>query len=413
MVRLLRFITRAFLALLGVLAIICVVIVTAVEIFDFDVPEATVKAVAAYSSGKDSIGSPFGRVKVETAQQADGLHVTASCVACEIKSEHLASVPFRTSAAQIIGVMKDKKFKGTAVVEGIEATLDATWDGFSGAGDFTVPRYEIAALYGAVRQIVPEAARAKITGTLEGRGSFRWPSLEILFVPTVKDFSVEGLVDDRYKSGPFEYRAKDAGGREVTLTGGESTPSWAPLTGLGEYLPRAAIAAEDYAFYSHPGYDLGGMREASEDNLKAGGIKRGGSTITQQLAKNLFLSGERTYARKLRELLYTVELERKLSKGRILELYLNVVEFGPGIRGAVEASNRYFAKAPAELRPEEAAWLAGIIRSPGRAFRRQYLAKKPDRTRLETVLRRMRLPEDEARAAFERPLIFNLPKDSK
>ncbi|MFN7134900.1 MAG: biosynthetic peptidoglycan transglycosylase, partial [Myxococcales bacterium] len=174
---------------------------------------------------------------------------------------------------------------------------------------------------------------------------------------------------------------------------------------MGPWLPAAVIAAEDAGFRAHPGYDLGGMQEAAAKNEAEGGIVRGGSTLTQQLAKNLFLDGTRSYARKLRELLYAVEMERELGKPRILELYLNVVEFGPGLRGARAAADTYFLKAPAGLLPEEAAWLASILRFPKTAYERQYRAGKVDASRVRWILENLRgVPEDARTAALERPV---------
>lgn len=407
MVRLFRFLSRFAFAIIGVLAVLCVVVIMAVEIFKLDLPSITIHAVSAYSEGKESISSPFGRIKVDTSDQPDGLHLSIECVACDISSSHLAPTPFRPESGSIIGVMKDKRFKGTLALNGIHASLDATWEGFSGSGEFILPLTDIAALYHAARQLVPEEARAAIGGKIEGKGRFRWPSMELLFEPKLESFTVDGLIDPaKYGSGQFEYIGKDGSGKEVTLRGGEGTPTWKSLAEIGPLVPRAVVAAEDIGFYSHAGFDLEEMKEASENNFSAGRLKRGGSTITQQLAKNLFLTPERTYARKLRELLYTVELERDLSKQRIMELYLNVVEWGPDIHGIGAAAATYFGKSPIDLRPEEAAWLAGILRGPVGAHKRQFMRQRSERWRVDLVLRRMKLTESELREALERPVVF-------
>ena len=136
-------------------------------------------------------------------------------------------------------------------------------------------------------------------------------------------------------------------------------------------------------------------------------MHRGGSTLTQQLAKNLFLDGSRTYVRKLRELLYAVELERDLGKAGILETYLNVVEFGPGVYGAGAAADRYFLKAPAGLLPEEAAWLASILPSPTSAWTQQYQRDRPNMVKVRAILDNMvLLPKDQREAAKARALHF-------
>ena len=140
--------------------------------------------------------------------------------------------------------------------------------------------------------------------------------------------------------------------------------TWVPLARISPNLQRAVIAAEDASFFSHEGFDWEGIREAAVDNFESGEMKRGGSTITQQLAKNLYLSSERSLLRKAREALITRSLERHLTKGRILELYLNVAEWGRGIYGAEAAARHHFGKPAADLTPDEAAWLAAMLPSP-------------------------------------------------
>jgi len=124
------------------------------------------------------------------------------------------------------------------------------------------------------------------------------------------------------------------------------------------------LVAEDVNFFSHHGFALDEMQSALEDALRDRELPRGASTITQQLAKNLWLSRSRSPLRKAREALLTWQLERRLSKRRILELYLNVAEFGPGLYGVGAASQRYFGKAPADLDEGEAAQLAAVLPSP-------------------------------------------------
>ena len=139
---------------------------------------------------------------------------------------------------------------------------------------------------------------------------------------------------------------------------------WVPLSRISTNLQRAVIAAEDASFFSHEGFDWEGIREAALDNLEAGEMKRGGSTITQQLAKNLYLSSERSLLRKAREALIARSLEHHLTKARILELYLNTAEWGRGVYGAEAAARHHFGKSAAELTADEAAWLAAMLPSP-------------------------------------------------
>ena len=141
---------------------------------------------------------------------------------------------------------------------------------------------------------------------------------------------------------------------------------WVSMSRISPYLQRAVVATEDASFFEHEGFDWEGIKDAAVYNLEAGEFKRGGSTITQQLAKNLYLSSERSLLRKAKEALITRSLEHELTKRRILELYLNVAEWGHGIFGAEAASRHHFGKSASELSMEEAALLAAILPSPRR-----------------------------------------------
>ena len=138
------------------------------------------------------------------------------------------------------------------------------------------------------------------------------------------------------------------------------------LKDLPPYLPKAFIAIEDRRFYSHYGVDPVGIARAAVANVLHRGVSQGGSTLTQQLAKNLFLTQERTMARKLQEVELALWLERKHSKNEILELYLNRVYFGSGAYGVEAAAQRYFGKSAKNVTIAEAAMLAGLVKSPSR-----------------------------------------------
>ncbi len=140
--------------------------------------------------------------------------------------------------------------------------------------------------------------------------------------------------------------------------------TWVPYARISNHLKRAMVAAEDAKFVDHEGFDWEGIELALAKNQKKGRVVAGGSTITQQLAKNLFLTPSRSYLRKAEEALITVMLEALLSKRRILELYLNVVEWGQGVFGAEAAARRYFGVSAAQLGPEQAARLAAMAPNP-------------------------------------------------
>ncbi|TAJ10662.1 MAG: monofunctional biosynthetic peptidoglycan transglycosylase [Nitrospirae bacterium] len=140
--------------------------------------------------------------------------------------------------------------------------------------------------------------------------------------------------------------------------------TWVPLSRISPHLQKAVIVSEDASFFQHEGFDWGGIQEATVRNIKSGKLARGGSTITQQLAKNLYLSSEKNLLRKVHEALIARSLERHLSKKRILEIYLNVAEWGQGVYGAEAAAQHHFGKPAAQLTEEEAALLAAILPSP-------------------------------------------------
>jgi monofunctional biosynthetic peptidoglycan transglycosylase len=139
---------------------------------------------------------------------------------------------------------------------------------------------------------------------------------------------------------------------------------WVALPEISPYLRRAVLMAEDDRFYKHHGVDWFQFKIAMRENLRRGRIVRGASTISQQVARNVFLSPRRRVTRKFKEILIARHIERSLSKDRILEIYLNIVEWGEGIFGAEAASQAYFGKAAADLTPEEAVALAAALPSP-------------------------------------------------
>jgi monofunctional biosynthetic peptidoglycan transglycosylase len=178
---------------------------------------------------------------------------------------------------------------------------------------------------------------------------------------------------------------------------------WVRYERISNNLRRAVLVAEDSAFWQHDGVDVEQLKDSIEQSLERGKQLRGGSTITQQLAKNLYLSPSRNPVRKLRELLIARKLEASLTKRRILELYLNVIEWGDGIYGAEAATRAYFGKSAASVTAPEAALLAGAIINP-----RVHSPARPTarlRRRQQIILQRMGgvTPPAEAPAAPDLP----------
>jgi monofunctional biosynthetic peptidoglycan transglycosylase len=139
---------------------------------------------------------------------------------------------------------------------------------------------------------------------------------------------------------------------------------WVPYERISPHLKRAVIAAEDSRFLEHEGFDFDAMQKAYEKNLRKGRLVAGGSTISQQLAKNLFLSDKKTPWRKIEEALITLMLENIMSKRRIMEIYLNVIEWGEGVFGAEAAIRHYYGISSSSLSPEQAARLAAMVPNP-------------------------------------------------
>lgn len=162
---------------------------------------------------------------------------------------------------------------------------------------------------------------------------------------------------------------------------------WVPYARISNHLKRAVIAAEDAKFVDHSGFDWEGIAKAREKNLQKGRVVAGGSTITQQLAKNLFLSPSKSWLRKGEEAIIAAMLEAILSKQRIYEIYLNVIEWGDGVFGAEAAARRYYNLSAAQLSAEQAARLAAMIPSP-RRFERNPGSEYMD-GRVATILARM------------------------
>lgn len=162
---------------------------------------------------------------------------------------------------------------------------------------------------------------------------------------------------------------------------------WVAYERISPQLKRAVVAAEDAKFVGHEGFDWEAIQKALERNERKGAVVAGASTISQQLAKNLFLSGARSWLRKGQEAVITAMLEAVMSKRRILEIYLNVAEWGEGVFGAEAAARHHFGVSAAALSAEQAAWLAAILPSPRRYAHGRTSAYL--QTRVQTILARM------------------------
>lgn len=228
-----------------------------------------------------------------------------------------------------------------------------------------------------------------------------WFLYEVITFPSISKLRSENPTT----SSLIEYRISQA------KADGEEPKKfmmWVPMDQISPNLQKAVLAGEDARFFQHNGFDWDAIQNAWDDGMKEGekeakeegdydpndwippmpDFKRGASTVTQQLAKNLYLSEERSFLRKGREAVYTYFLERELSKKRILELYLNVIEWGDGVYGAEAASRTYFKKSASDLSATEAAYLAAMIPSPLNVFNPKKNPKRLAR-RQKIILRGM------------------------
>lgn len=240
----------------------------------------------------------------------------------------------------------------------------------------------IARWYAVLVPDLPELQRAQIGGTAGLKTQFTLPAGALGVQPRVAQFTVSGLGTEAMLG------ARTACGPGANL----KADSW---------LARAVIAAEDQRFFQHPGYDLVELGVAFDRNQQKGGIDRGGSTITQQLAKMLVTGSERSLERKLRELLYAVEMEQTLGKARILQLYLDNAPWGR-VCGAEAAARHYFKRPAARLEPAQAVWLASMLHAPGLAAERWAREGTLDPQRLKWVAEGIRGISRAQRAALLR-----------
>lgn len=182
--------------------------------------------------------------------------------------------------------------------------------------------------------------------------------------------------------------------------------NYTPLRQIAPSVRQAIIATEDARFYEHTGVDLTGIARAALVNLQYGQIEEGASTITQQLAKNLFLSPERSFGRKLKELLFSLRLETAYDKDELLEFYLNTIYFGSGYYGIGDAAAGYFGKTPAELSPAESAMLAGLPNAP--SLYSPYVDFKAAKARQAIVTSRLQqlgyISNEDAEALLNEPI---------
>jgi hypothetical protein len=261
-----------------------------------------------------------------------------------------------------------------AIHLGASGVLDQGPDHVVAAFRFEVPIAACQSLLDSVpTALLPGLQGTSIAGTFAARGRFAFDTraledLELGYEIDDRCRVVEvppPLARERFKQ-PFTHKIYLPDGSIGTRTTGPGTTSWTALDQISPYMQVAVLTTEDGAFPRHHGFNHASIRASIVANLKARRFVRGASTITMQLAKNLFLSRDKTLARKVQEVVLTDYLEQAFSKEELMEIYLNVIEFGPSVYGIAAAADHYFGRTPAELNLAESLFLSSLLPAPRR-----------------------------------------------
>lgn len=338
----------------------------------------------------DGLSFTTAQGRWQLAVQADG-GVSARCEPCRVALPALGPQPLAVERTELI-VHADgaDRYHGTLSVGRASRAIVFDWRGRFEAKtgrlqlDARLPRTPLANAVQALGSELPERDRVLVRGQLALAATARLPDGPWRITPWVDGFEVHGLGTERLLDLQRPHACRvDAEAGVPTLTG---------------WLPRAVVAAEDQRFFEHPGYDLAAMVDAWQHNQRPGAPIAGASTLTQQLAKLTITGDERSAARKLRELLYAVEMERTLGKARILQLYLALAPWGEGVCGAERAVRVHLGQRDAAgVGPLAAAWLASLLTAPDAHLRAEQAAGQVDPVRVTRVLESMRPMRPERR----------------
>lgn len=274
--------------------------------------------------------------------------------------------------------------------------------------------------------LLPTVRSARFTGT------FGATSRVVFDTRTIDKLVLDYQIDDRCKisevprdlsrerfTSSFTYRTYHPDGTPSDTTTGPGTPSWTDLDNISPFMTAAVLTTEDGAFYKHHGFNHAAIRNSTAANLKARRFVRGASTITMQLAKNLFLSREKTLSRKIEEVILTDYLEQAFRKDDMMELYLNVIEFGPDVYGVTQAADYYFGRKPEELNLPECYFLASIMPSPIRYGKLRDEGQVSERwmkhiqTLMEIGAKNNKITRAELAEGLAQPLVFVKPGDPR
>ncbi len=260
-----------------------------------------------------------------------------------------------------------------------KGTLEQTEDHLAANLSFELPTASCQSLLESIPPaLLPHLAGARYKGTLAARGYTQFDTRKIDELVLKYDFddlckmvTVPSELDkDRFR-GRFTHPIVDKDDKPSELTTGPGEPSWTDVDEISPFMQVAVLTTEDGSFYRHHGFNHSAIRASLIANVKAGKFIRGASTITMQLAKNLFLTREKTLSRKLEELVLADYLEKTFKKEELMELYLNVIEFGPDVYGVRDAANHYFGLRPDQLDLAECLFLSSLLPNP-RGYHKMY-----------------------------------------
>lgn len=331
------------------------------------------------------VRSEFGVIDLHKGRDGELL---MHCQPCHLQSAAIGRQMLHLERVRVSLRRRDDLLQGDVQFDG---GVHAHWQGrLQPRGivlHITLPQTSIHSLYALLGNVIPEMSHVHIRGTVTAQMQIAWPQRHVRIQPVVDNFQVSGLGTDVLRR------------RLPTVQCRQESLPLLDATMLGSSLPRAVVAAEDQRFHEHQGYDLRELVASLNRNQEHSRIARGGSTLNQQLARLLFVGSERSHVRKLRELLYAVEMEGSLGKARMLQIYLNVAPWGQGICGAEVAAQRYFGRHAVQLSRAESAWLAAMLHQPDRELLQWQRRGRPDPARISRVINNMGLgPKTRARA---------------
>jgi hypothetical protein len=306
-------------------------------------------------------------------------------------------------------------------------TIEETRDHFGVALAVDIAPAACQALLDSTPQgLLPLVRSARMTGT------FGATSRVVFDTRTIDKLALDYTIDDRCRmaevppdlsrdrfTSEFTYRTYHPDNTPSETTTGPGTPAWTDLDNISPFMIAAVLTTEDGAFYKHHGFNHAAIRSSVAANLKARRFVRGASTITMQLTKNLFLSREKTLSRKIEEIILTDYLEQEFRKDDMMELYLNVIEFGPDVYGVTRAADFYFGRKPEELNLPESFFLASIMPTPlgyGRLRDKGAVSEgwmHHLQTLMEIAAKRGTISRAELAEGLAQPIVFVKPEDPR